>query len=420
MPQTTTRRPILGVPQRPLRRTGEAAVLGGVCAGLAVRLGVRERTVRIAFAVAALLDGVGLALYAALWVLTPREGEATSVGQRLARGHGELNIIIAATTAVVALILLTRSAALGGVAGVVWSLVLTGAGALAVWRGASPEERVHLQALLNAAPVVGSSAPRGWRGLALRVVPGLALMVVGLSILSRLGGVWGAAVPAILGALILLGGLLILLAPWWLQNLRDLSLERRRRVRVEERAVLAAHIHDSVLQTLTLIERHAGDETEIVRLARAQERELRRWLFEPEGARDPGAATLVGAIETLQREVEADYRVKVEVVTVGDAPLDDDLAALVAAAREATVNAAKWSGVALVALYCEVELERVSLYVRDTGRGFDPASVPADRHGIARSIVDRLARRGGTAVVRSTPGEGTEVALELMRARATS
>ena len=141
------------------------------------------------------------------------------------------------------------------------------------YRSASPDERAQLDVILESSSIARGARARGWRGLLIRVVPGVLLLVLGLSILSRVGGIWGAAVPALVGGAMLLGGLLVLLAPWWLQNMRDLSSERRARVRVEERNALAAHVHDSVLQTLTLIERAAPDNADVIRLARSQERD---------------------------------------------------------------------------------------------------------------------------------------------------
>jgi signal transduction histidine kinase len=173
-----------------------------------------------------------------------------------------------------------------------------------------------------------------------------------------------------------------------------------------------------VLQTLALIQRHAEHPQQVIQLARAQERELRSWLFD---GRAPGSLggqemTLSAGIRLIQQEVEAQHEVPVEAVTVGDCELDDDLRALLAAAREATVNAVKWSGAPVVSIFAEVEPGTVALYVRDRGRGFDPAAVPADRKGLAQSIQARMARRGGTATVRTAPGEGTEVSLTMPRA----
>ena len=178
---------------------------------------------------------------------------------------------------------------------------------------------------------------------------------------------------------------------------------------------MAAHLHDSVLQTLALIQRGADDPQRVIQLARAQERELRSWLFD---GRTPGSLDvmrLADGVRLIQQDVEAQHGIAVETVTVGDCDLDDDLAALLAAAREATVNAAKWSGAEVVSVFAEVEPAAVSLFVRDRGKGFDPGAVPADRKGLAESIHARMTRRGGSATVRSVPGEGTEVSLTMPR-----
>jgi signal transduction histidine kinase len=180
---------------------------------------------------------------------------------------------------------------------------------------------------------------------------------------------------------------------------------------------MASRVHDSVLQTLALIQRNANQPQEVTKLARAQERELRSWLFD---GRAPGsvrgaAVTVASGVRLIQQEVEAAYGVAVEAITVGDCELDDNLDAVLAAAREATVNAAKWSGAQVVSLFAEVEPAEVSLFVRDRGCGFDPAAVPGDRKGLAESVRARVTRRGGSATVRSVPGEGTEVSLHMPR-----
>jgi signal transduction histidine kinase len=192
----------------------------------------------------------------------------------------------------------------------------------------------------------------------------------------------------------------------------DLRDERRERIRSQERAEVAAHVHDSVLQTLALIQKAADDPREVSRLARSQERELRGWLYRP--ATHSGGQ-FAAALESAAAEVEEAHRVAVEVVVVGDCPVDARAGALVAAAREAMVNAAKHAGVAQVQVYAEVEADRLAVFVRDRGAGFDPTQVPADRLGLAQSVVGRMERNGGTAQVRSEPGSGTEVRLEMPR-----
>lgn len=409
-------RPQPGLPQHPLRRNVPDAVLGGVCAGLACRLGVRPRTLRIVTALLGLAVGVGLMAYVVLWLVLPRDGEDEPIARRLTQLHRTSTVLWGLALVLLVLVALSnRSLYLLGP--YVWSILLSGVAMAGVWRGASDAERAHLEDVARVTPVIGAATTRGWRGVAWRVVPALILVVAGLQLLSRVGGIFGAAVPGLLGGGALLGGILILLAPWWLKNVLDLSTERRERIRAEERATLAAHVHDSVLQTLTLIERSAGDRTEVVRLTRAQERELRDWLFAPDliGTKSHEGATFAEQLRGLQHDVERDYGVRVELVVVGDCTSDQRITDLVAAAREAAVNAAKWSGVDQFSVYGEVEPDEVSVYVRDTGVGFDRHAVALDRRGLAHSIHQRVRQIGGSSVVRSAPGEGTEIALRLPR-----
>jgi len=210
---------------------------------------------------------------------------------------------------------------------------------------------------------------------------------------------------------VVVGGLVLVSSPWWITMTTDLRAERTARIRSQERAEVAAHLHDSVLQTLTLIQKASASPSEVTRLARGQERELRNWLY----AERHDGGTFAAALERTAAEVEDVLAVPVDVVVVGDCPLDERVGALVAAAREAVVNAAKHSGAPSVDVYAEVEPSIVSVFVRDRGHGFDPSAVPEDRHGLSGSVVGRMERHGGTAVVRSTPGSGTEVQLELPR-----
>src|SRR6266568_7325148 len=260
----------------------------------------------------------------------------------------------------------------------------------------------------------------GGRWSALRLVLASVLLIGGV------GWLFSAHMSVALlrplgGVVLVIAAIVLFLGPWWLRIARDLVLERQARVRAEERADIAARVHDSVLQTLALIQRRADDPQKVVQLARLQERELRSWLFE---GRSPGEVdaelTLTAGVRQIQQDVEASYGVPVEAVTVGDCGLDDSLNALLAAAREATVNAAKWSGASVISLFAEVEPGEVSLVVRDRGQGFDPESIPADRKGLTESVHGRMTRRGGTATVTTAPGEGTKVTLKMPRTGAQS
>jgi signal transduction histidine kinase len=294
----------------------------------------------------------------------------------------------------------------------VWCSATVVVGLIAVWRGASPDERRQLELFVGEAPIVGANA-KGWRSVVVRVVIALVLAFAGLRIMSRIGGLWGAAVPGLVALMALALCVLVVAAPWWMRTVRELSSERRERIYAEERARVAAHIHDGVLQALTLIERAAESPTEVRRLARSQERELRQWLFEPE--RTPEVTSFTSALADVQEQVERDYGIQIDIVTVGDAPLTDELRDLVAAGREAVVNAARWSGSGVVSIFGEIEEQQASLYVRDTGRGFDPDALAGDRRGIRVSIEERVRARGGRADVRSQIGQGTDVELVVPR-----
>jgi signal transduction histidine kinase len=408
---TTPRRP-----ERPLRRSADDAVLGGVCGGLARRLGVSRRPLRVLAVLSVALAGLGLLAYMACWTIVPRAGEERTIATRVLEDRRQLQIVLAVGTVALAVLISLQLLGLQGPGIYAWPMLLSAVGVLCVWRGASDAERAQLQERLDTAPLVNAATSRSWKTLALRACVGGALLLVGAVLLSKIGALRGTAIAVFLGAVCLCCGFLVLFAPWWLQTLRDLTTERRERVRAEERADVAAHLHDSVLQTLLLIQKSAGEPAEVVRLARKQERELRHWLFDP--APPPGQVSLAALAASIERDVEDDYGVAIELVVVGDCPPDEGVRALLAAGREAAVNAAKWSGTGQISVYLEVEPTCVSLFVRDLGRGFDPETVPDDRRGIALSIRERMARHGGRAVVRSAPGDGTEVELVLPRERA--
>jgi signal transduction histidine kinase len=240
---------------------------------------------------------------------------------------------------------------------------------------------------------------------------GAALAAGGVVLLLATTGQLAAARNGFAATLVILTGVVLATAPIWRRLLESRAEERTARVRSEERAAVAAHLHDSVLQTLALIQRHAEEPQAVSRLARSQERELRAWLYDPKVVREGG--TWAGLVAGMVADVESDHALIVDPVVVGDAPIDDGLAALGAATREALVNAAKHSGATAADLYTEVGPERVSVFVRDRGKGFDPATVPDDRRGLRDSVSGRLTRLGGTAEIRSAPGEGTEVELML-------
>ena len=387
-----------------------------MAAGLAARTGFEVTVVRLVIVVASLITvGFAATVYVGFWLLVPATGMDGSIWSR-ARTD-KRGIALAAGLASVLFVLIEISQTLGaGLLGTVeWPLILCTAGMVLIWRNAPPDELDTIRHV--AEPLVGLTAGGTRRRAWLRVAVAVLLLAVGSGILA-VGHESLSMLRPVGGAVLVLVGAAILLGPWWLGIARDLVEERRARIRAEERADMAARVHDSVLQTLAMIQRRADQPQQVIQMARAQERELRAWLFDGRapGSLDGEDMTLASGIRLIQQEVEAQHEVSVEAVTVGDCDLNDDLSALLAAAREATVNAAKWSGADVVSLFAEVEPGEVSLFVRDRGRGFDPDAVPEDRKGLAESIHARMARRGGSASVRSTPGQGTEVSLTMPRA----
>jgi glucose-6-phosphate-specific signal transduction histidine kinase len=303
----------------------------------------------------------------------------------------------------------------------VWPLVIAAAGLALVWSrpGANlPATPVrgfeHLPpAASQALSTLFGTRRRSW----VRFVGGIVLVLGGIAAFSASVGTWETLRSVAFGTIVVGLGIALAFGPAIGRLVTELTNERRERIRVAERADIAAHLHDSVLQTLALIQRRADDPHQVVSLARAQERELRSWLFDGKapGSLDGRATTVSDGIRLIQQEIEAQHGIVVDAISVGECELDEDLGALLAAAREATVNAAKWSGAGAVSLFAEVEPTAVSVFVRDRGRGFDPAAVPADRKGLAESVRARMERRGGSATIRSTLGEGTEVVLTMPR-----
>ncbi|HUN30586.1 MAG TPA: PspC domain-containing protein [Trebonia sp.] len=422
-----------------LRRDSGDRLIGGVAAGLARWRGFNPTTVRIVLVIAALWSqGWLFPFYCIGWLVIPGGGGAAGTPEPSAVAAGEpvpageaasagisiwsrarqdsrgitLALAVASLLAVFMLLAGALNDELIQTDG--WPQVVTVACLVLIWRNAPDSEQAALRRLVAPLGGLGSDTDRR-RATVVRLGLACVLLAIGtgwlltqhesLAVLQPLGGF-----------VLILGAVVILLGPWWLRVARDLVLERQARARAEERADMAARIHDSVLQTLALIQRRADDPAQVTQLARAQERELRSWLFE---GRAPGSmaevASLAEGVRRIQQDAEARHGVPVEVVTVGDCPLDHDLEALLAAAREAVVNAAKWSGAAVISLFAEVTDDGVELVVRDRGCGFDPRLVPGDRKGMAESIHGRMDRHGGTVAVQTAVGEGTKVSLKMPR-----
>jgi signal transduction histidine kinase len=382
-----------------VRRYPANGIVAGVCAGFAARLGIDPLLLRIGFVATLIAGGFGIPLYAVAWYMIPAEGPERPVVSRLLNRRDTWLVGAGLGCLVLALILLLRQWGLWFFSGnVVWPLVLAVAGGGLIWRQSqtAPEREEAGEARTLRLP----------RPAANRAGVGAALVVGGALIFLSVNNAFKPAKDVVLPLVVILVAAAIILAPWWLRLVRGLASERAERIRSQERAEVAAHLHDSVLQTLALVQRRADDPREVAALARRQERELRAWL---NNSRVTG--TFAAALDAAASEVEGDHHVPIEVVTVGDAPLDDRAAALVAAVREALVNASKFAGPEPIAVYAEVEDGRFEVFVRDRGPGFDPEAVPGDRRGVKDSIVGRMERHGGTATVHSRPGHGTEVEL---------
>lgn len=400
--------------------------MAGVAAGVARHLGVKVGVVRVIFAVLA-NNGIGFLAYVALWIMLPGEHDDESGDTRLRSPRQALRTALRRRPGddphrrrklVGYAILGAATGSLLGALGLyvggrsLLPLSVAGIGALLIWWRSPQAQRAQWTA---DARHYGSRLSR--RGPLLVVLGGVGLVVVGVTSFLAANDALAQARAGALAIGATLVGVLLVTGPWLVRLVRELTAERRARIREQERAEMAAHVHDSVLQTLALIQAKAAEPDEVRRLARRQERELRGWLYTPPA--DTDGTTFAGALRTAAADVEDAHGVTVDVVSVGDAPLDAALTATVAAAREGMVNAAKASGAPTVSVYAEVGADHIEVYVRDRGRGFDVARVPDDRRGIRESIVGRMTRHGGSAAIRSGP-DGTEVALTAPRAAGVS
>ena len=404
---------------RALRRDPSHGYVAGVCAGIARRTGLDPLLVRVAFVVAAFAGGVGIAVYMIGWIAMPAEPPVGQADPRLRAGRGAVEVTLGIALLVLSLLLAFRELGLWLSDAVVWPLVLIAAGAALIWRTSSSTTKVPLEERTAApvpAPLADTETEPGSPGAAVvsRMGLGVALVIAaGFAFLQATGSL-SAARDVVLAALVVAVVLGVIFAPWIVRLARSLAAERRERIRSQERAEMGAHLHDSVLQTLALVQKRAGDPREVAALARRQQRELRAWLS---GRSRPAAADprVAAALEAAADEVERAHGVPVELVAVGDADLDEGAEAVVSAAREAMVNAAKFAGGSTVDVYAEASDGRLQVFVRDRGPGFDPASLPPDRRGVRESIVGRMERNGGRAEIHSSPGGGTEVELVLER-----
>ncbi|MEQ8842845.1 MAG: PspC domain-containing protein [Acidimicrobiales bacterium] len=375
----------IATPSRNLpRRSTDDRVVAGVCAGLARTVGVAPPVVRIA-AIVLGVTGTGGLLYLIGWALLPA-GDTADPDQQ---ASPEVRRGVGLALVVVGVVLTQHALGLGFPPAVVWPVVVVGIGVgVVVW-----QVKPQLEATRSEAVRIGAGIVVVGSGIAALIAGNLSFEVIRSSLLATT---------------LVLGGVALIVGPWIAVLMRERTDERRRRLHADARADMAAHLHDSVLQTLALIQR-TDDPSAIAQLARQQERELRRWLYADSD--DPEATTLKNAVDRVAGVVESRFDVSVETVVVGDVALDTTLEALMGAMGEAATNAAKWSGCGQVSVYAEVEDDGVRVFVRDTGDGFDPATVADDRLGVRESIVGRIERVGGSAEIRSVLGAGTEVEL---------
>ncbi|MGB3371860.1 MAG: PspC domain-containing protein [Rhodococcus sp. (in: high G+C Gram-positive bacteria)] len=400
LPSSTGPEPVV------FHRRGGGRIVGGVAGGLSDHLGVDVFKVRVAFVLLAVMAGAGIFAYGLLWMFSPTgsDVERPSAAERQ-RALGLAALGLGLATGLAWLLDGTAASALV-------PIVVVVVGAALVWREFDSDGPRSILGMPKKPTVLS------WA----RVVGGATLIVLGLGVVVLARVDIASVRSSLLAVIVTLIGAALLTVPLWLRMWRTLNSERSARIRNEEREEIASHLHDSVLQTLALIQKQSDQPQEVMRLARGQERELRKWLFE---GGDPDHSSLAEALKTIAGEVEDQHGVTVRPITVGDVQLSADgsssglqrehFTALLGATREALVNAAKHSGETNIDLFAETEPDKVTVFVRDRGTGFDENLVPLDRQGLTRSIRGRIERRGGEVSVRSQVGKGTEVRILMPR-----
>jgi signal transduction histidine kinase/phage shock protein PspC (stress-responsive transcriptional regulator) len=403
-------------------RVAEGAWLGGVCTGLARHLGWPLMVVRIAFVALATFQFIGVIAYGALWLLMPPESTVKAPGLESASRTGlrdqskpkrriDWGMLLALLALGVGLLWIMQNTGLGISSRLFWPVAFACAGAALVWRQADTEQQKRWRAEAGGKAWLAPFVARGGWPALVRVIVGLGLVGAAFGIVIAQQGQISHLPEVMAMTMLALAGLAIVLAPWLHRSRSALNQARAEKVRADARADMAAHLHDSVLQTLAMIQRQSDDPKAVQQLARRQERELRNWLYGDE----LHETTLKAALTAAAVDVEDERGVPVELVTVGDCDTSEAIQALVRASREAMVNAAKHSGADKIDVYAEVDEDSVEVFIRDRGQGFDVDAVAEDRMGVKGSIIDRMARHGGTATIRSAPGDGTEVRLEIKR-----
>jgi signal transduction histidine kinase/phage shock protein PspC (stress-responsive transcriptional regulator) len=394
-----------------LYRARDHRMVAGVASGIAAHTGVSVVRIRVAFVLLLGLSGFGLLLYAAFWaVLPPAPVPAADPPKR---DFGQMLPFVAIGLGVLLTqVLVFGSLGIAGTAG--WLVAIIAGGAGIIWHQSDPERRRQWSETMPQVPWLGAVVDESdRRAFLLRFIGGgvlVAVGIIGVVAVYAPGGDFGAVLNGVIFALVGLAGVAVVAAPALWRTYNQLRAEREARIREQERAEVAAMVHDQVLHTLALIQRNAGEVKVVQRLARGQERSLRNWLYKPSAS---PTERFAAALEQAAAEVEDTYAVTVEAVVVGDRDNDERVNALVLAAREALVNAARHAKVQTISLYAEAEPEQLSVFVRDRGTGFDPSTVEDSRHGVRGSIIGRMNRHGGHAEIRSEPGDGTEVRLTM-------
>jgi signal transduction histidine kinase/phage shock protein PspC (stress-responsive transcriptional regulator) len=404
-------------------------IVAGVCGGLAEHLGIKVGLVRAILIGTSFFFGAGLVFYGWLWLLVPMAGEKPSEGSILldADGNPQLklfrpaagtvtegtspeengrkklsigfkDVLIGGCLVIAAIIVFGQRTGGNLHLGNLIPLLVIILGAVLAWMQLDNTRRVGL---LSAAKMNTPMA-------LLRLGGGIALVITGVIVIVAGSGSWQLMWASVVASLAVLAGVALVLAPWALKFWREFQDERAGRIRESERAEIAAHLHDSVLQTLALIQKNANSATDVTRLARAQERELREWIYQDN---EHNSGALVERVKAVCAEAEDLYGQVVEVVAVGDTALTERGNALIQAVREAVMNGVRHGGTT-VSVYVEAGPKGVDVFVKDRGPGFDVTTVPADRLGVRESVVGRMQRNGGTAEIISS-AEGTEVRLHL-------
>lgn len=398
-------------PRRP-----EVGVLGGVLVGFGYRARIDPVILRVGFASLTLITGgLGVLLYGVLWSRVPtREQGWSERSRRLWEGRDRSSVALGVALTVLGVLIAFREIGLWWGDEVAWPLVLAGLGAALLWPRGGASEQIEREPLRwrqsgRSPRTAEDEAPRRL-GAPYRGGFGVALVIGAVLLFLAANDTSSPAQEAVVTVIVVVVALSLVLAPFLWRLGRNLANERAERIRSQEKAEVSAHLHDSVLQTLTLLQKRAGEPEQVAAIAATQERELRRWM---QGREQEGAADGLGpAIRAAVEAVEDAHRVKIDLVTVGDHHLDPAATALVAALKEAATNAAK-HGEGPISVFVEVGEGRIDAFVRDRGAGFEPEAVPGDRRGVRDSVVARMERHGGTAKLTSVPGAGTEVALEL-------